>query len=308
MDETPKKTPLILDTDIGSDIDDVWALVMLLRSPEVDVRLITTAHGNTTYRAKIVARLLEIAGRTDIPIGIGEQTSAQTEAQEAWVADYDLNQYPGTVYRDGVRALIDTVMDTAEQTALVAIGPLTNIASALEIQPAIAKKARFIGMHGSIRKGYGNAATPVAEYNVAVDAAACRAVFTAPWDVTITPLDTCGLIQLTGERYQKIRNSRDILVQALMENYRIWEAAYTGNTFSQGYGVESTILFDTAAAYLAFSEELLDIETLGVEVTEDGYTRVAEGAKVVRCATAWRDRDAFLDLLVQRLLNSGAPV
>jgi len=63
-----KKTPVILDTDIGGDIDDTWALAMMLKSPELDVKLVVTATGDTTYRAKIVARMLEIGGRTDVPV------------------------------------------------------------------------------------------------------------------------------------------------------------------------------------------------------------------------------------------------
>ena len=66
-----KKIPVILDTDIGTDIDDTWALAFLLKCPELDVKLITTASGDTFERAKIVAKILEIAGRTDIPIGLG---------------------------------------------------------------------------------------------------------------------------------------------------------------------------------------------------------------------------------------------
>lgn len=63
--------PIVLDTDIGFDVDDVWALAFLLRCPEFDVKLITTCTGDTRYRAALVAKLLQIAGRTDIPIGIG---------------------------------------------------------------------------------------------------------------------------------------------------------------------------------------------------------------------------------------------
>ena len=66
---TEKKISVILDTDIGGDIDDIWALVLLLKSPELDLRLVTTATGDTHYRAKVVVRLLEIAGRGDSPLG-----------------------------------------------------------------------------------------------------------------------------------------------------------------------------------------------------------------------------------------------
>ena len=90
--------PIILDTDIGVDVDDVWALAMMLRSPELDVRLITTATGDTVYAARIVARLLEIAGRTDIPIGIGIPLQGTSQPHADWVKDYPLENYPGTVH------------------------------------------------------------------------------------------------------------------------------------------------------------------------------------------------------------------
>ena len=65
------KIPVILDTDIGLDIDDTWALGLLLKSPEIDVKLITASSDNTTVKAQLVAKFLERVGRTDIPIGIG---------------------------------------------------------------------------------------------------------------------------------------------------------------------------------------------------------------------------------------------
>lgn len=300
--ETVKKIPVILDTDVGSDIDDVWAIVMMLNSPELDIKLIVTENGNTTYRAKIVAKLLEIAGRTDIPIGIGLHLSDTIEAQGPWVEDYDLEQYPGKVFKDGVDALIQEIMDSDEIVTLIAIGPVTNIGHALTLQPKIAEKAKFIGMHGSIRKGYTGVPEIAAEYNVWVDAKACAKVFTAPWEVTITPLDTCGDVQLKGEKYLKVHNGEKPLTQALMENYRIWDAIYTGSKFSQGYGKESTLLFDTVAIYLAFCEDHLLVEELGVRVTEDGYTLIDEKAKKIRCATEWKDLKAFEDFLVERLI------
>lgn len=121
------KIPVILDTDIGTDIDDVWALVMLLNSPELDIKLIIPANGNTTYRAKIVAKFLEAAGRNDIPIGIGLHTSDKIEAQGPWVNDYSLDNYPGIVYKDGIGAMIDQIMYLDEQTTLISIGPVMNI-------------------------------------------------------------------------------------------------------------------------------------------------------------------------------------
>ena len=84
-----RKIPVIFDTDICDDIDDTWALAALLKSPELDVRLITTAVGNTEAKAKVVAKFLETVGRTDIPIGIGVQHHTGGHRQTEPAADYD---------------------------------------------------------------------------------------------------------------------------------------------------------------------------------------------------------------------------
>jgi inosine-uridine nucleoside N-ribohydrolase len=298
--------PVILDTDIGGDIDDTWALFFALRSPEIHLKLITTDHGNTRARARLLAKLLEVAGRTDIPIGIGIQQTEDELNQGAWVEDYDLASYPGTLHQDGVQALVDTVMGSEQVVTLIAIGPVPNIAAALAKEPRIAEKARFVGMHGSLRVGYGGQAEPDAEWNVRADAASCRAALGAAWEVTITPLDTCGLVKLSGARFARIRDSRDPLAVALMENYRIWHmAAEWTDKDPKIPGRESSTLFDTVAVYLAFSEELLEIEPLGVAVNDEGFTVLDPDAKVLRCATAWKDMDAFEELLVERLTSGG---
>ena len=149
------KIPVILDTDIGSDIDDTWALAMMLKSPELDVKLVVSDTGNTRYRAKIIAKMLEAGGRTDVPVGIGVNFNDKSGRQGAWVEGYDLANYPGTVHEDGVDALIQTIMNSPEPVSLICIGPVPNIGAALEREPKIAKNARFVGMHGSIRLGYG---------------------------------------------------------------------------------------------------------------------------------------------------------
>ncbi|MGB9604069.1 MAG: hypothetical protein ACPMAG_14890, partial [Limisphaerales bacterium] len=73
--QSAKRISVILDTDIGDDIDDTWALGLLLKSPELDVKLVVGDYGKPLYRAKIIAKFLETVGRTDIPIGMGIDTS-----------------------------------------------------------------------------------------------------------------------------------------------------------------------------------------------------------------------------------------
>jgi inosine-uridine nucleoside N-ribohydrolase len=290
------RVPVILDTDIGDDIDDTWALAMLLRSPELDLKLVVGDLGKTLYRAKLIARILQVAGRTDVAVGLGVGSRDGDGGQAAWVKDYDLKSYPGKVHEDGVGAIIDTIMKSPEPVTLIAIGPTPNLKAALEREPKIATKARFVGMHGSVRKGYDGKPTPEPEYNVKTDVAACRKVFTAPWDMTITPLDTCGLVRLKGEKFKAVRDSSDPLAAAVIENYRLWARKDSKDALDS-----SSILFDTVAVYLAFADALCRIETLGIRITDNGSTAIDESAKKMRVATEWKDMAAFEDLLVRRL-------
>lgn len=297
-----RKIPVIIDTDIGTDIDDTWALVMALNSPELDVKLIVSATGDTILRAKIIARLLEVAGRSDIPIGIGIPLEGLSCHQAPWVAGYKLEDYPGRIIEDGVGAIVDTIMESPEPITLVCIGPLPNIAAALQRQPEISRRARFVGMHGSIRRGYSGSEEIAAEFNVFRYPFSCREVFTASWEITITPLDSCGLVQLKGEKYQTVRNRKTALAQALIDNYQVWSEHFD----NRGHPAfdphkESSVLFDTVAIYLAFAEEHLEMEQLGITITDDGYTLIDEDAKTINCAMGWQDLDAFEDYLVERL-------
>jgi len=292
------KTPVVLDSDIGDDIDDTWALALLLRSPELDVQLITTTCGKAEYRAKIIARMLTVAGRTDIPIGLGEGGHAGTGGQQAWVEKYKLSDYPGKVHADGAGAIIDCIERSKDPVTVIAIGPSHTVAAALDRRPAIAGKASLAGMYGSVRKGYDGKA-PSAEYNVSANVPAARKVLSAPWrQIAITPLDTCGLVNLTGKRFETLKQSRDPLAQAVLENYRVWSNAKTADALHA-----SSTLFDTAAVYLAYpgSRSLMKLETLSISVTADGFTRIDPAGVKMTVATQWRDLDGFRDLLIERL-------
>ena len=292
--------PLILDTDIGDDIDDTWALMMLLRSEAIDTKLITTDFGNTRYRTRLLAKLLDSIGYGNIPVGIGLDPTDKAGNQSEWLGDYQLEDYPGQIYEDGIQALIDTIKQSPEPVTLLCIGPVMNIAEALRRDPSIAKNARFVGMYGSIRTGYDGEPKPAAEWNVKVDPKSLQTVFSAPWECSITPLDTCGLVKLKGETYQKVFQSRDVWMKVLMDNYRMWLPKVTWLDPKPDFRLMSSTLFDTVAVHLAHSEEFLVMEDLPLRVTDDGYTVIDEkNGRIVRCATAWKNQSAFEDKLVQ---------
>lgn len=294
-------TPVILDTDIGDDIDDTWALALLLKSPELDLKLVVGDYGKAQYRAKLLAKFLERAGRSDVPVGVGLDIAPQGDGrQAAWVKDYDLKSYPGKIHADGVQALIDTLMHSPQPVTLIGIGPAPNIAEALKREPRIAQHARFVGMDGSVRLGYGGAPQPCAEWNVKADPKALQAVFAAPWDITITPLDTCGLVQLTGDKYRQVRDASDPIARNVIANYRLWLAADPESP-ADAADRHSSTLFDTVAVYLAQRRDFCVMEKLKLRVTDDGFTVIDPQARQVNVATQWKDLGAYEDFLVERL-------
>ena len=309
--ERPARTPVILDTDIGDDIDDTWALVMLLKSPELDLKLVVTDYGDTVYRARVVAKLLQVAGRTDVPIGVGIRQWEKDGAQAAWVKDYALAQYPGRVHQDGVQALIDTVMASKERVTLIAIGPPPNLEAALEREPRLASRLRFVGMFGSIRKGYGDKPRPEPEWNVKAVPKAARAVLQAPWaDALVTPLDTCGRVQLEGEHYKRLvaAKEKDPLVAALLANYAAWCPNHDWCAKDAEYvATKSTTLFDSVAVYLAMSHDLVTVERLGVKVGDDGSTTPDASGRTLGWATEWKSLDAYEEMLARRLTDPAVP-
>ncbi len=298
------RIPVIFDTDIGDDIDDTWALGFLLRCPELDLKLAVGDNGKSEYRAKLLAKFLQVAGRSDVPIGIGlEVNPKKSERQAEWIKDYDLVKYPGQVHRDGVQAIIDTVMQSPRPVTIIAVGPVQNIAEALKREPRIARRARFVGMHGSVRVGYGGEKRIAAEYNVKLAPQACQSVFAATWDVTITPLDTCDQLGLRGEKYQRVYQSSDPIAAAIITNYRLWATA-RGQGSPAAVPTQSTTLFDVVAVYLAFGQDWCGMERLGIRVTDDGITFEDPNARMMNVAMTWKNLPALEDLLVHRLTGS----
>ena len=298
--------PVILDTDIGDDIDDTWALAMLLRCPELDLRLVTTDMGREEYRARLSARLLDVAGRSDVPVGLGCAVPTVTGIgdQALWVADYPLESYPGTIIKDGTGAMIETIMSSPVPVTIIAIGPLPTVAAALEREPRIARNARFVGMHGSFYRTYGGEAGRAREYNVDAHPVSCTAVFAAPWlSATITPLDTCGTVQLTGVQYQRVLTGSDPLMRAVIDNYRIWCESRNTPLWEE----VSTVLFDTVAVHLAWSRDYLACRTTGVSIADNGLTVEDPDGAPFEVAFDWTNEAGYRDYLVERLLMPIVP-
>jgi len=288
--------PVILDTDIGDDIDDTWALCMMLGDPRFDVKLVVTAADNTEVKTRLLAKIMEAVGRTDVPIGQGKKTSDQAIHQQEWLGDYTIEKYPGKVFEDGIEAMINLLKTQDKPMPLCVIGPQTNIAEALRRAPEIATKARIYSMAGSVHIGYNGAPKPDPEWNVFKDIEAARAVFAAPWEIILAPLDTCGTLILRGAEYQRVAESTNPLARVTIENYDKWA---NRKGYPEG---ESSVLFDTLAVYLCVDESAVEMETVKLRIDDRGATVIdEEGGRPVRCALRWRDKVAVEKAIVEPL-------
>ncbi len=191
------RIPLVIDTDPG--IDDALAILLALASPEVDLRLVTTVHGNVelAQTTENALRVLHLAGRSDVPVAAGARASLVHPQAEraghvhgaAGLGGVDLPPSPAAVDpRPAVVALAELLTASAEPVTVAAIGPLTNLALLLGVYPdAAARIGRLVVMGGSA--GFGGNVTAAAEFNIWADPEAAQAVFSARLPTTMVGLD-----------------------------------------------------------------------------------------------------------------------
>lgn len=205
---TSSKQPVIIDTDIGSYLDDSFAIVYAAQSPELDIKLIVTCTDDTTARAKIAAKLLRILGRDDIPIGIGIKNGNKTfHYLFEWAGNENLSEYRGGVFEDGVGKMGEILSNSDRVVDIIAIGPMTNFPQLFHRYPGSVKKARVRAMAGSIYVGYNSSKVPAPEYNVAICPWCMEILLSSGCNLTITPLDTCGTIALDAGEIQVLLES-----------------------------------------------------------------------------------------------------
>lgn len=299
-----KRLPVILDTDIGGDIDDVWALAVLLAIPEWDIKLISTCGGDTEYRARIVCKFLDALGRADIPVAIGRDTGDYTgPSQQRWVSDYNLSAYGGELYRSASEAIAGIILQSREPVTVISIGPASNLADVLDSNPAVTANSRIVGMYGSVEVGYLGAESPSREANVLQDVPSLQKVVQSGWEFHMVPLDCCGRFLLNGEDYQTVKNSPCRLAQLVMENYRIWQEDYIGGAVKFDIETQSSILFDIPPVFYALDAGLFDCEPISITVRDDAMTVTDEdGQRIYWVRSIKNERE--LAARVTRLLTT----
>lgn len=296
--------PVIIDTDIGSDIDDSFAIGLALQSSQyLDVKLIVTCTDDTTARAKIVAKLLTIAGRDTVPIGIGEANENKTaHTLWNWANDFNLSNYRGGVYEDGVDQMAKIIMASDTIVDIIAIGPMTNFPTLLQRYPTVVKNARIRAMAGSIYRGYDNSTTPAKEYNVFMCPYCMGEMLQAGWNVSITPLDTCGTTTLPPQYSQSFIASANSWSLGLSSSL-----LYFCTALSCQLNSATSPLYDTVATLLTLpnAKDFVDFKTLNLRVTSDGYTVIDNNKGTpTQVALYWKDDTVGLNQYREFLISA----
>ncbi len=301
-------TPIVLDCDPGHD--DAIALLLALGSPELDVLGVTTTYGNQTVEKTTAnaLRVLELAGRTDVPVARGAaEPLARALAVAAHVhgdSGLDGPTLPPPSGEPAGAAAVDwlaeTITRSAEPVTLVPTGPLTNVARYLEAH-GTAGIERIVLMGGAIAEGN---MTPAAEFNVWADPEAAQIVFDAGLDVTMIGLDVTHKAVTGPDVQRRLREAGSIgvFVAELIDFFTVYHR--------QTYGWEGAPIHDAVAVAHLLRPGLVETKLRNVEVE-----RVSELCRGRTVVDLWLrtdrppnahvgvdlDGEAFFDLLVDRI-------
>jgi len=286
-----------IDTDIGDDIDDAFALALILRSPELHVLGISTAFGDTETRARLLDRFLAATSESAIPVTAGVHTETDNPLTQRAYAE----RYPAHPHPDGVAALIEEIKRYPGQITLIAIGPLFNIGAAIDRDPETFRElGRVVMMGGSIQRGYDGANGELrpadAEWNINRDPKDAAKLFAAGVPIFMMPLDSTQ-IHLERQDREPIFAAGNPITDQLTLLYHQW-AAHSWNHSP------TPTLFDPVAAAYTFRPDLCPMTPMRIEIDAKGFTRRVDGQPNAQfCLKS--DEGGFRKLLSERLLKAG---
>jgi purine nucleosidase len=201
---------VILDTDIGTDVDDCLALALLVSSPELQLEAVTCVYGDTILRSRMALKLLQLRGLTDIPVYAGAQKPLVSQRPIYWeghegqglVEDADTLQPSAGFAPDFI---VQHVMSNPGKIHIIAIGPLTNIALAIQQEPRLAANLAHLTIMGGVVRSIDRLDLPLAEHNIVCDPEAAKIVFESGAPITLVPLDITTQVHVTEAGWKQIQ-------------------------------------------------------------------------------------------------------
>jgi purine nucleosidase len=286
--------PVIFDTDIGTDIDDAYALAALMERPELRVLGVTTVSSDTVARARLAAKLLAVAGGkwASTPVYAGIPSDTQYMKQVDWANGF---ASPSLHDSGAVEFMRKQINADPGKVTIIAVGELTNVAALLKSEPDIGSKIRAISiMGGAIYRGYAGGSKPEAEWNIRSNAAAAQTVFTSGVPLLVAPLDSTADLRLTPEMRVTVFARGTAFNDALAALNSIWR-------HTNPWKGENPTLFDVLAVELVDPRKPYKLETLHVDVANDGMTVPVAGAKPNAQVSIEVDVAAFMSEFVTRI-------
>jgi inosine-uridine nucleoside N-ribohydrolase len=289
-----QKQKVILDTDLGGDdIDDAFALALLISSPEIEILGVVMEEGNTPKRAQVACRMLYETGRENIPVVIGRKTDGNFYNQYIWGEGFNKIQ---PVKQTGADFIIEQLKKYPNEVILITIGPVPNMGDILDKDPGALKLAKHVySMFGSFYLGYGSSPIPSKEYNVAKDVNASKKFVSSGAKITYAGLDITDYVRLKYELIELLSLRKSPLTDALVACYSLWGLGR--------YVKPEPVLFDAVAVSMVIWPELFKTRKAFVEVTDKGYTVIDE-SKEPNCEIGVSiNTKEFLTKYIDRLMK-----
>jgi inosine-uridine nucleoside N-ribohydrolase len=296
---------VIIDTDIGDDIDDAFALAFALHSPELNVKAITTVFGNVGIRTKLALKLLKTFGRGDIPVatGVGKPIFERIYRRDRYLGDEVPRQavvlvedelLPNPYPKHAVDLIISTVMDSRKEITIIPVGALTNIATCIIKEPQLAERAKLVIMGGAVSNWF-RPSLSRAEHNIRCDPEAARIVFESGIPITMVGLDVTMKCVLSEEQVKRIKK-RGLATTTLLSH------------MTEAWGGSRVVLHDPLAVAVSFDQTLTTMEPRLVNVVTKGkargFTLASENDTPNAQVCLDVDSDRFINLFMKRILKS----
>ena len=271
MSTKPEK--IIIDTDIGDDIDDALAIAFALNCKEVELLGVTTVLRDVDKRARMARNLLDVAGRQDIPVykGIGTPLVHKVDmfhVPPQWSADMEQYQYNADM--DAVDFMAESIRKYPGEVTIVPVGPLTNVCVLFLKNPELKLKVKGVNLMGGAYYNFYN------EYNIEKDPEAAKYLFDSGLPIKAIGLDVTTQCILSQEYFDKFENSSDPFIQFMMKLIAAWRAAVPW---------KYPCLHDPLAVYSVFDTHMFEYEEKYVDVELRG--------QFTTCMTIPHNRDNY---------------
>jgi purine nucleosidase len=300
---------IIIDTDIGSDVDDAMALSLAINSNEINLIGVTTVYGDTTLRAKLAKKLLQLGGSEHIPVCAGIEKPL-LHNREVWWSGHEgegvLTDETITFETEhAVDFIIRTIMENPGEISLIPIGPLTNIAAAIIREPQIVKNLKEIVLMGGVsRLGDNGLELPPIEHNIKCDPESASLVFSSGAPIVMVGLDVTMKVRINRDDIKQLEDSGRPLNLALVKLINRW---------LEYIKLDWTAMHDPLAVSVLIDRSIVQTKRMNVKVQYDhqhpsGQTiaTLDEAGNVEVCLNV--DNEKFKELLFRKLLGGKTTV